>query len=47
VNPVRLLTDPDVAVKTHGSLFCFWVLMTVPSVLWWHSSILYVIFISL
>ena len=28
-------------------MFFFWVLMTIPAVLWWHSSILFVIFISL
>jgi hypothetical protein len=42
-----LLIDPDKAVRTHAILFVFWMLMTVPSVLWWHDSILYVIFISL
>jgi hypothetical protein len=42
-----LLTDPDKAVKVHASAFVFWVLMTIPSVIWWHSSILFVIFISL
>lgn len=47
INPVALLTNPDYAVKTHAIAFVFWVLMTVPAVLWWHSSILFVIFISL
>jgi hypothetical protein len=45
--PTQLLTDPDNAVRVHASLFGFWVAMTIPSVIWWHSSILYVIFISL
>lgn len=43
----HLLTDPEFAVRVHGSLFGFWVLMTVPAVVWWHSSLLFVIFISL
>lgn len=43
----RPLTDPAWAVRVHAGLFGFWVLMTIPSVLWWHDSILYVIFISL
>lgn len=47
MNPITLLTNPDRAVWTHGTLFVFWVLMTIPSVIWWHNSILYVIFISL
>jgi hypothetical protein len=47
VKPWRLFTDPDKAIWTHGILFVFWVAMTIPSVLWWHDSILYVIFISL
>ena len=47
LKPTKLLTDPDLAVKFHAAMFVFWVLMTIPSVLWWHSSILYVIFISL
>lgn len=42
-----LLVNPDNAVRVHASLFVFWVFMTVPAVLWWHSSILFVIFISL
>jgi hypothetical protein len=46
-NPTTLLTKPEYAVRTHATLFFFWVLMTIPSVLWWHDSILYVIFISL
>lgn len=46
-NPAVLLTKPEYAVRTHATLFLFWVLMTIPSVLWWHDSILYVIFISL
>jgi hypothetical protein len=46
-NPVKLLTNPENAVRVHASLFCFWVLMTVPALLWWKSSILFVIMISL
>lgn len=42
-----LLTNPDHAVRVHGSAFVFWVLMTIPAVVWWRSSILFVIFISL
>lgn len=47
MRPSRLLTTPEYAVKFHAGMFFFWVLMTIPSVIWWHNSILYVIFISL
>lgn len=43
----RLITDPDIAVKVHIVAFFVWVTLTVPSILWWHDSILWVIFLSL
>jgi hypothetical protein len=46
-SPLTLLTNPDVAVRTHACLFGFWVLMTIPAIIWWRDSLLFVIFISL
>jgi hypothetical protein len=43
----QLLTDPDIAVRVHIYAFGVWVVLAVPSVLWWRSSILWVIFLSL
>lgn len=43
----EILTDPEYAVRAHGALFVFWVLMTIPAVIWWSDSLLFVIFISL
>lgn len=43
----RLITNPDIAVKVHATALVVWLGLSVPSVLWWHSSILWVIFLSL
>lgn len=43
----HLLTNPDHAVRVHLGLFVVWVALAVPSVIWWHNSILWVIFLSL
>lgn len=32
--------------RIHGFLVGFWVLMTIPSVLWWRQSVPYLVFIS-
>lgn len=32
--------------KLHAAMTLFWVAMSVPTVLWWHDSILYVALIS-
>lgn len=32
--------------KLHAVMTIFWVVMTIPTVLWWHDSILYVALIS-
>lgn len=44
---MRILTNPKFAVRLHLAAFVLWVVLTVPSVLWWHDSILWVIFLSL
>lgn len=32
--------------KLHAVMTIFWVIMAIPTVLWWHDSILYVALIS-
>lgn len=39
-------TAPLAQRKVHGWLLIFWVLMIPPTVLWWKSSLEYLVFIS-
>jgi hypothetical protein len=43
------LPDPDASslVKFHFGMMCIWLLLIVPTVVWWKESILWVAFMSL
>ena len=38
--------DPVVWRKFHGTMTIIWILLIVPSLLWWHSALIWIVFMS-
>lgn len=43
---LKKLSDPVFMTKFHAVMTIFWLVMTIPALLFWKESILYVILIS-
>lgn len=40
------ILQPEWQARLHAGLTVFWMLMTIPALIWWKESILYVVLIS-
>lgn len=45
-HPLQRIADPKVMVKVQGTLTMTWLLLIIPTVLWWQHSIVWVVFMS-
>lgn len=47
MSPLNVLLSPTITVRFHATMTILWVLLIVPTVLWWQNSITWVIVMSL
>jgi len=43
---IKILHNPKILRKVHGILTIIWILLIIPSLLWWSDSILWIILMS-